>query len=189
VAQTDSRTDAEIVSRVLEGDAGLYRILVERHSPAVFNTALRLVGTREAAADITQETFLRAYQALHRFDLARPLTPWLCRIAVNLSLNWLKRQRPTVSLDSSEAASGLLASNPATDPQNMILRQERQQMLHRAILSLPPEQRAVIELRHFQELSYQEIAASLNLTLANVKTRLFRARKHLRQILEEEKIR
>ena len=189
MTQTDSRTDAEIVSRVLEGDAELYRLLVERHSPAVFNAALRLVGQRETAADITQETFLRAYQALHRFDPARPLTPWLCRIAVNLALNWLKRRRPTVSLDNPEASFGLSDSNPAADPQNMVLRQERQQMLHRAILSLPPEQRAIIELRHFQGLSYQEIAASLNLTLANVKTRLFRARRHLRQILEEEKIR
>lgn len=183
--RAEQPADAEIVRRVLSGDAGLYRVLVERHSPAVFNAALRLVGRREVAADIAQEAFLRAYQALARFDPARPLRPWLCRIAVNLSLNWLKRQRPTISLDNPGTAPALLASSPDADPHNATLRLERQQILHRAILSLPPEQRAVIELRHFQELSYQEIADSLNLSLSNVKSRLFRARKNLRQILEE----
>ncbi len=188
MTHTSPRTEAEIVRRVLDGDTGLYRLLVERHSPAVFNAALRLVGARETAADITQETFLRAYQALPRFDLERPLAPWLCRIAVNLSLNWLKRRRPTVSLDSPSLAPAVLADQPSTDPQTALLRQERRQILHRAIQSLPPEQRAIIELRHFQGLSYEEIAASLNLTLGNVKTRLYRARRHLRQILEEESV-
>ncbi len=177
-------TDAALVAQVLKDNQAPYRLLVERHQQAVFNAAYRLLGRREEAADITQDTFLRAYQALASFKQDKPLAPWLCRIAINLALNQLKRQRPTLSLD--ETANGQTFDLPdmSSEPQAHLLQAEQQHILRQAILALPPEQRVVIELRHFQGQSYQEIATSLDVSVANVKSRLFRGRKKLRQILE-----
>jgi RNA polymerase sigma-70 factor (ECF subfamily) len=186
VANPDQLTDAEIIAQVLAGNQARYRLLVERHQQAVFNAAYRLLGQREEAADTAQDAFLRAYQALSSFQLDRPLKPWLCRIAINLALNRLKRQRPEISLDGGQDEPGLELPDMSAEPQANLLRDERQQILRRAILALPPEQRAVIELRHFQELSYDEIAAALDVSLATVKSRLFRARQQLRQILEKK---
>ena len=180
----EQATDAQLITQVLAGNQAHYRLLVERHQQAVYNAAYRLVGNRDEAADITQDTFLRAYQALASFQQDKPMPPWLCRIAINLALNRLKRRRPTVSLDEEpDDSPALEVPDLRTEPQANLLRAERQQVLRQAILELPPEQRVVIELRHFQELSYQEMAGSLNLSLASVKSRLFRARQRLREIL------
>ncbi len=182
----DKPTDAEIVAQVLAGDQAQYRLLVERCQRVVFNAAYRLLGNREEAADVTQDTFLRAYQALASFQPDKPLAPWLCRIAINLSLNRLKRQRPALSLDDDRHSPALELSDSSAEPQANLLQAERQHILRQAILTLPPEQRAVIEMRHFQGHTYDEIAAELNISLPNVKSRLFRARKKLRQILEKD---
>ena len=84
MTRAETPTDGQVVDQVLAGQQAAYRLLVERHQQAVFNAAYRLLGTQEEAADIAQDTFLRAYQALDRFEQDRPLAPWLCRIASNL---------------------------------------------------------------------------------------------------------
>ena len=99
MVNADQLTDAEIIEQILAGNQARYRLLVERHQRAVFNAAYRLLGQREEAADTAQDAFLRAYQALSSFQLDKPLAPWLCRIAINLALNRLKRQRSALSLD------------------------------------------------------------------------------------------
>ena len=186
MASADIPTDAQLVAKVVAGDQSCYRLLVERHHRAVFNAAYRLLGQPEEAADVTQETFIRAYQALERYQRDKPLAPWLCRIAINLALNRLKQQRPALSLDDDPAEAPLEIPDLSVEPQTQLLQQERQERLRQAILALPPEERTIIELRHFQEQSYEEIAGSLNLSLANVKSRLFRARQKLRQFLEKD---
>ncbi len=181
---TDQPTDAAIIEQVLAGDSAPFRLLVERYQRAVFNASYRLVGDHHQAADIAQEAFVRAYRSLHTFRRDAPLAPWLCRIAINLSLNWLKRQRPELSLEERLEKHALELPDLSDEPQRRLLQGERQQSVREAVLALPPDQRAVIELRHFQELSYQEMAQILGISVSNVKVRLFRARKHLRQILE-----
>lgn len=183
MAQADSPTDADIVAQVIAGQQAAYRLVVERHQRAVFNAAYRLLGQPDEAADITQDTFLRAYQALATFQTDKPLAPWLCRIAINLSLNQLKRRKVSVSLDDDHKQFDLPDSS--TEPQAQLLQAEQHNRLRQAILALPPEQRIVIELRHFQGQSYDEMAATLDLSLSNVKSRLFRARKRLKEILTQ----
>ena len=186
MASPDKLTDSQIVGQVLTGNQSQYGLLVEHHQRAVFNAAYRLLGNREEAADITQDAFLRAYQALDSFQRDKPLAPWLCRIAINLSLNRLKKQRATLSLNEERDGMAQEVADSSSEPQAKLLQAEQQQRLRQAILALPSEQRVVIELRHFQALSYEEIAAQLDISLANVKSRLFRARKKLRQILEKD---
>ncbi len=182
-------SDGNLVEKTLAGDNTAFRVLVERHSTAVFNTAYRLLGNRADAADAAQDTFLRAYRALNTFRTDAPLKPWLCRIAANVSLNRLKRRKPTLSLDDHPPdADPIAVPDVSAEPQRALLTAERDRELRAAILALPPDQRTIIELRHFQELSYAAIADTLEISVANVKTKLFRARKALRRYLQKEQI-
>jgi RNA polymerase sigma-70 factor (ECF subfamily) len=143
---------------------------------AVFNTCYRLVGDAREAEDLTQEAFVRAYGKLDQFDAARPFEPWLRRLAVNVCLNQLARARPALAdLDerSVDPAAALRPLEAAS------LRRERAEAVRAAVLALPPHYRAVIELRHYQGLSYADIAATLGLPLSDVKSHLFRARQAL----------
>lgn len=192
-AQTASDlSDGDIVKQVLAGDQTQFQILVERHYRAVYNAAYRLLGDPAESADITQEAFLRSYKALSTFRADAAMTPWLCKIAINLSLNLLRRRRETVSLDrtvsSEEMPYGDTLDIPdmSSEPERAYLADEKDTRLRAAILSLSPEQRSIIELRHFQELSYDEIAVTMGISLPNVKVKLFRARKALRQILQKD---
>ncbi len=178
-------TDGQLVAQVLAGQQAAYRLIVERHQQAVYNAAYRLVGHQDEAADITQDAFLRGYQALASFQKDRSLAPWLCRISINLALNRLKQRRPTISLEADTNRTVFEIPDQSAEPQVRLLKAEKQVAIRRALLELPAEQRLLIELRHFQGLSYEEIAKELELSLANVKVRLFRTRKKLRKILEK----
>jgi RNA polymerase sigma-70 factor (ECF subfamily) len=188
----EAGTTAErwLIERTLAGDEAAFGELVDRHGRAVFNIAYRLLGNRQEAQDLAQETLWRAYRGLDGFDLARPLAPWLYRITTNLSLNRLQRRPPpAVSLDeppvTGEGQLQLQVADPGAGPAEHLRQAEVQNRLRGAILDLPPSDRAVIELRHFQGLSYKEIAAVTGDSLSSVKSRLFRARRKLRTHLAD----
>ena len=182
--------DQQLVEQVLAGDDDAFATLVQLHQTAVYNIAYRMVGQCDTAQSLTQETFLRAFRALDTFDLNRPFGPWLYRIATNLSINWIKRARlPTVSIetppkfDRAESEPFDIPDSSA-EPAERFAQAEMQAELRQVVVSLPVEYRSVIELRHFQELNYVEIASTLKLPVSTVKTRLFRARRMLRDRLE-----
>jgi RNA polymerase sigma-70 factor (ECF subfamily) len=178
--------EPELLRRAQRGDEAAFAELVRQQQTAVFNIAYRMFGRRQDAEDATQEAFLRAFQALGRFDVTRPFAPWIKRITANLCLNWLESERVRPQLtaadlaqtDQSPADMDQLAHETAT-PEQLMIRREQAARLRAAILQLPPAYRAVIEYRHFQELSYEEIARVLERPLSSVKSDLFRARKML----------
>ncbi|MBI4674040.1 MAG: sigma-70 family RNA polymerase sigma factor [Chloroflexi bacterium] len=172
------QSDAQLVTLTLDGQRDAFGELVRRHQTRAYNAALRVVANRQDALDVTQDAFVRAYDALASFDRARPFAPWLCTIVTNLALNLVQRKHPAEALDEDNVAAF------ASDPVHHILETERQARVQQALRELPPAWRAVIELRHFQELSYDEIAVALNLPLSDVKSHLFRARQKLKQLLE-----
>ena len=184
--ETDERS---LITRTLAGDDDAFAILVATHQTTVYNIAYRMVGQREVAQGLAQETFLRAFKALHTFDLNRPFGPWLYRIATNLSINWVRRARlPTVSIETShqidqEESEPIEIPDSSSEPAARFAQTEMQTQLREAILTLSPDYRAVIELRHFQEMNYEEIAEALKTPIGTVKTRLFRARRLLRDQL------
>ncbi|NOY97705.1 MAG: sigma-70 family RNA polymerase sigma factor [Chloroflexi bacterium] len=165
------------------GDQDAFGELVRRHQSAVFNVAYRMLGNRRDAEDAAQETFIRAYRSFSTYDTGRPLRPWLKRIAVNVCLNHIGRSRPLLSLDDGLPPP----PEPSPGPEAQTVNRERDARIRDEILSLPPRYRAVIELRHFQELSYAEIAEALDRPLSDVKSDLFRARKMLAQKLKDLK--
>jgi RNA polymerase sigma-70 factor (ECF subfamily) len=180
-------SDNELVAQTRGGQPDAYGELVRRHQSAVYNIAYRLVGERQTALDLAQESFVRAFRALDSFDVERPFAPWIHRIATNTALNWLARPRaPTVPLERDDAKHTLEIPDESNEPERVVMASERSARVRRAILALPPRQRAVIELRHFQDLSYDEIATALGIPLSDVKSDLFRARRQLRQSLASE---
>jgi len=183
----ENASDAELAAQTRAGQREAYGELVRRHQSAVYNIAYRLVGERQTALDLAQETFVRAFCALDSFDLARPFAPWIHRIATNAALNWLERQRvPTVALERDDAEPARDIPDESNEPEHIVLAAEQSARVRRTLLGLPLRQDAVIELRHFQGLTYEEIAVVLGVPLSDVKSDLFRARQQLRQILASE---
>lgn len=185
-------SERELLDRTKQGDEAALTALVHRYQTAVFNVAYRLLGNWQDAEDAAQEAFIRAFRALDMFDLERPFSPWIKRIAANHCLNRLEAARirpfvPEVDLaQPGETAVTLdkwADSNPT--PEHTLLAQEQAGHIRLAIAALPPRYRTVIELRHFQQLSYEEMAAVMERPLSSVKSDLFRARKMLAEKLKE----
>ncbi|MFN8484892.1 MAG: RNA polymerase sigma factor [Anaerolineae bacterium] len=184
--------DEALVQRYLRGDQRAFRSLVERHTPAVYNLAYRSTNSSDDAADITQETFRRVVEALPSSRLDLPFKPWVLRIALNLCRDWAKRKQPvafaSLSLDrdteDDDIAEGLPDLAPL--PADVLEAEETRQALERALQGLSDGYRTVITLRYAEDLSYQEIAATLNLPLNTVRTHLARAKKALHDRLRLE---
>src|SRR5881628_2836307 len=171
------RSDQEAVQRCLAGDAEAFSTIVERYGGRVYNIALRITGDADAANDCAQEAFIRAYRALHQYDPALPLGPWLYRITTNASLNHVRRWH------AHEAPVDELPESPEEQdagPEATALRREELGEVVAAMAELPAAYRAALTLRHMQQLSYQEVADALDIPLGTVKTHLHRARAALR---------
>lgn len=166
-------SDQEAVERCLKGDTEAFSTVVERYGGRVYNIALRITNDADAAADCAQEAFIRAYRALHRYDPALPIGPWLYRIVTNTSLNhvqrWHAHQTPVEELPES-------AEPGAAGPESSALRREELGEVLAAMAELAPHYRAALTLRHLQQLSYQEVADALGIPLGTAKTHLHRAR-------------
>ncbi len=170
-------TDRDLILRARRGASDAFGEIVMRHQTSVFNVCYRMLHERSAAEDLTQETFMRAYDRLHTFDLEREFGPWIRRVAANLCLNHLESQKVTAPLDEERDA------DESQRPERQVEVKESSAKVRNALASLPSHYRIVIELRHYQEMSYDEIAAELNVPLSDVKSHLFRARKILAEKL------
>lgn len=177
----DEATEQELIRLARGGNSDAFGRLVARYQQKVYNITYRLTGNRQEAEDVAQESFVKAYQALGSFDPQRPFAPWLYRIATNTALNWIKRRRPEVELDTETPPV-----DAAPGPEAQAITADSAARLRAAITALPPNHRAAIELRHFQGLSYREMSEVLEAPLSDVKSWLFRARRKLREVLVDE---
>ena len=178
----DAPTDRDLVVRTRRGESELYGELVRRYQTAVFNVCYRLMGERREAEDATQETFLRALDRLGTFNIDLPFAPWIKRVAANLCLNRLESARPESSLDDERDE---IASDET--PETAHDESERAKQVRQALRELPAHYRVVIELRHYHDMSYDEIAQTMKLPVSDVKSHLFRARKILAEQLRENR--
>ncbi|MGD8457928.1 MAG: sigma-70 family RNA polymerase sigma factor [Anaerolineales bacterium] len=179
--QDDS--DSILIHRSLDGETEAYGELVIRYQQSVFNVCYRLLSNYRDAEDMTQNTFIRAYKRLQTFDDQRPFGPWIRKIATNLCINVFQKNTPASV--PYEGRYHNIPSNNGSTPEDIYRQTEQADTIHHAILSLPPKHRVIIELRHYQELSYQEIAEILHIPLSDVKSYLFRGRKLLAERLKE----
>jgi RNA polymerase sigma-70 factor (ECF subfamily) len=186
--------EAQFIERLRAGEAAAFNRLVEDRSGEVYALLYRLTEDVEEARDLTQETFLRAFQSIARFRGEADLKTWLYRIAINQARNrwrwWRRRRREqTVSLDASDNADaqplGLrLCDTSQADPEQTTLARERESRLRTALRSLGGSYREAVILRDIEGLSYEEIAATLEISIGTVKSRLARGRLELRRKLE-----
>ena len=183
--------EAQIVRRVLEGDVNAFEDLVTEHEKGVYAIAQRMTGNAEDAADMTQETFIKAYNSLSSFRGDSKFSVWLYRIATNVCLDFLRSRsrKPTVSLsvedDDGEEAQMDIADE-SQSPEQLLERGLTRDAVRRGLKSLSPEYRQILLLREIQGLSYEEIAEALVLEVGTVKSRIFRARKRLCAFLLED---
>jgi RNA polymerase sigma-70 factor (ECF subfamily) len=178
-----------LLKELKTGDQRAFAELVERHSPTVYNLALRMMGSPQEAEEVLQETFISAFRSLDRFEGRSQLGTWLYRIAYNASLMRLrKRQIPTSSIDEPLVGEeGEELPRQLIDwsslPDEIALNNELHHVLDKAVEGLSPTLRSVFVLRDIEGLSTAEVAEALGLTETNVKVRLHRARLALREQL------
>lgn len=178
------------IARARQGDAEAFVCLIEHYQQAVYNLCYRMLGGEADAEDAAQETFLRAYRNLARYDPRRPFATWLLSIAAHHCIDRLRRQRFSfLSLDddSDPDSTPLQIPDPAQeDPQRIAEQREQTLQVQRLLLCLSPLDRAIVILRYWHELAEAEIALTLGLSVSAVKSRLHRARRHLAQAWQKE---
>jgi RNA polymerase sigma-70 factor (ECF subfamily) len=166
------------VTRARAGDQEAFAALVERYSRPVYSLCLRMLGSATDAEDAAQESFVRAFQALHRYDQSRPFATWLLSIASHHCIDRLRRRRlAEVSLDSLPPWRWL--PGVTIDPEEAAGRAIESDRIGRLLLGLPDDYRLVVVLRYWHDLGYAEIAEILGESEAAVKSRLHRARRLL----------
>jgi RNA polymerase sigma-70 factor (ECF subfamily) len=181
-----------LIQRASRGDASAFETLVTTYEKGVYNLAFRLVGDREDAMDITQDVFLKAYQALPRFRGDSRFSTWIYRVCVNASLDHLrkKQKQPSYSLDEPLAIKESSVTREVADESENVEDSVEIKFLStdilRALRDLDPAHRAIILLCDVQGYSYQEIADILGLSMGTVKSRLHRARNMVRRVLPAE---
>jgi RNA polymerase sigma-70 factor, ECF subfamily len=182
--------EAALVARCAEGDQAACAELVAEHQRMVYQLSFHLLGNRDEALDLSQDVFMRVFRTLPQFRGHSQLRTWIYRIVVNQARNrqrwWRRRHRASqVSLDQHLETHAEPSGNPRVAPDNVLAQKRLASQLRRALDALPFDQRSVIVLREIDGLSYDEIAFSLGVTLGTVKSRLTRARRALRDVLQE----
>jgi RNA polymerase sigma-70 factor (ECF subfamily) len=164
-------------------DRQLFEELVARHYRQAYHIAYRMTGNHADAEDLTQEAMIRAFNSFHRYRRDLPFANWLYRIIVNLHIDELRR-RPKAWIDSVDDMPGLTElPDFNSDPADLILSQEIDSSLQRALCALPREFRTAVVLCDIEGLSYEEIAAAMNCSIGTVRSRIHRGRNQLRRLL------
>ncbi len=176
--------EAQIVRKVLQGNVDAFEKLVTEYEKSVYAIAMRMTGNPEDAADMTQETFIKAYNSLQAFRGDSKFSVWLFRIASNVCLDFLRSRsrKPTVSLsmeDDEGEETQLDIADESQSPELLLERGLTRDAVRRGLDALPPDYRQILLLREIRGLSYEEIAEALQLEAGTVKSRIFRARKRL----------
>ena len=179
--------DIRLMALVSGGDAGAFEQLVERHQRLVVGTVTRMLGNNSDAEDIAQQVFVRVWKSAKRYVPRAKFTTWLLKITRNLVFNELRRRsrHAQVSLQSeTEEEERPIRDEHAIAPDALLLEQELQKAIDAAISNQPETQRLAVILRRYEELSYEEIAETLDQSVSAVKSLLFRARTELRESLQ-----
>jgi RNA polymerase sigma-70 factor (ECF subfamily) len=168
--------DNDLVRECLRGSSGACETLLGRYERVLFNVALRIVRHREDARDVAQTALVKAFEHLERFDPSHRFAGWIAQIGIHEALDFLDRRRRLEPIDDGFPSD-------ASGPEQGAETRELRQVLEEALMRLSMDNRMVVILRHFMELSYQEMAAILDLPEKTVKSRLFSARQQLREVL------
>jgi len=177
------------VLQAQQGNDEAFTRLVEEHQTHVYNLCYRMLGEPEAAEDAAQESFLRAYQNLHRYDRNRPFVTWLLSITAHYCIDRLRRRKlPVFSIDeeNEDGTTFEVADAASPDPEAESVKREDRERLHILLKGLDETDRAAVIMRYWYDFSEIEIAESLSLTVSAVKSRLHRSRRALASMWQED---
>jgi RNA polymerase sigma-70 factor (ECF subfamily) len=179
--------DAQLIPLAAKGDRAAFQVLVERHRMLVYRVAYQYAGNHHDADDIAQEVFLKVFRSLDRFRQDSQFTSWLYRIALNACVDHSRRRNPA---DPTEDSAELLIASPATDPDPEVRAYgcELGDVVRAAVDRLPPRQRLIFTMRHFEDLKLIEIAKALGLAEGTVKRQLHAAVHRLRRLLRDARV-
>ena len=179
-------SDRTSVAQACDGDSAAFRSLVERHSRYVFNVAYRLTGSAQDAEDIVQDTFLKAYRQLSRFEARADFRTWIHRIAVNRSIDLIRsRKHRELGQDPEDLERGADAAVPvAAGPDRLLLSVEIRERVSEGLAHLTPSERLAFTLRHVEGLPIREVASAMGLKTEAAKNSIFRAVRKMRAALE-----
>jgi RNA polymerase sigma-70 factor (ECF subfamily) len=181
--------DILLINRARSGDELAFRELLTKYERAVFTICLRMIRNRDEANDLAQESFIKVFSMLERYNPSYAFSSWLFKITSNLCIDHLRKRRiETFAMDEPIAGEkGEIQRQyeaPDPDPEQEYIRKEKMLRLSEAIENLPPHYRIMLVLRHQENLSYEEIADSLEIPLGTVKARIHRAREMLKSSLK-----
>ena len=178
-------SEQDWVWRARGGDDAAFTELVQAYQTPIYNLCYRMLGEAGEAEDAAQETFLRAYAQLGSYDAGRSFKTWLFSIANHHCIDRLRKRRLTwLSIDDEDLPPHPALQEQEPGPEESLVRRQQTQMLQGLLAKLPPEDRSVIVMRYWYDLSYEEIAEATRSTVSAVKSRLHRARGSLGQLLE-----
>lgn len=187
-----AREDYDLVQQAISGNQRAYSVLMDRYRDSIYYMLLKMVYNRDDAEDLTIEAFGKAFSNLDKYTPEFAFSTWLYRVALNNSIDFIRKKKlKTLSLDDDEdrktqnISQNIKTSLP--DPEEKFIKDQRANILRDIIEKLNPKYRTLVELRYFDELSYEEIATKLNMPLGTVKATLFRARDLLYEVLKEKR--
>lgn len=187
MADRDQLDDRTLVERILGGERDLFTALVKRYEKRVVNYIYRITHRYEEAHDLAQEVFVKVYLALDRYDPKYQFSTWLFRIAQNSSIDALRKKSisevPLVRQTDEETPKEREFADGGVSPYRALKNKQLSAAIDKAVAGLPADYRELIQLRHFAEMSYEEIATMKKLPLGTVKNKLFRARNLLKETL------
>jgi RNA polymerase sigma-70 factor (ECF subfamily) len=179
------REEGELIRKAQAGDRSAYDQLVRRYQRQVYRWAYHVVRAHDLADEVTQDVFVRTYKAIERIDPERPFGAWLCRSAINIALNLLRKQQFRTQWAQDNRTEPTDFEKEAAQPDASLRRQRVLKKLEHAIDRLDPIYRTIILLRANEEMSYEEIAQALGISMGTVMSRLSRARQRLKAALGE----
>lgn len=176
--------DQVLVERVLSGDDRAFEKLVEKYKKRIYYLAYKMTRDHDSADELAQESFVKAYQALSRFKRGYNFYTWIYRICVNLCINFLKKEKNSVSTEFISDRELLQFSKRVSNQLESMITSEQAAIVKQALETIPPDQKAVFILKTYENMTYEEMATVMNCSVGTVMSRLFRARHKLRGALE-----
>ncbi len=176
--------ETQLIHSALQGESSSFGILVARYQDRLLSCVLNVIGDPEESEDVVQESFIQAYLKLDTFQHHSQFFTWLYRIAFNNALSRRRRRRTTLSLDLARESTGSEPASHSEAPDANMVRSEKIEQLRDAMLELSDDHRIILTFREMQDMSYEDIATALDISIGTVRSRLSRARNALKSQLE-----
>ncbi len=183
--QHDSDEDRMLIKKTKQGSRDAFEYLIRKYQKKIYFLCHRITGAHQSADDLSQETFVKAYFSLSGFDDSRKFYPWLRKIAVNTTFNYIKSSKREIPVNNhGHIMAEAKETSAQAEPSYKIQEKEVQDKFSAAVNQLPPEQKIVFMLKVYEDQSYEDIASSLQIPVGTVMSRLSRARRKLKETLE-----